>query len=73
MLDLAFWLAHKLAINPKELRMICRNKIASLTGCISPLACAGWGYCRERNIKAGGMKNVTPEMQAEWKKLDNPA
>jgi hypothetical protein len=38
--------------------------------CYSPMACATWGYCRERNIQAGGMKNVTPEMQDEWRKLD---
>jgi hypothetical protein len=41
-------------------------------GCYSPEACKGWGYCRQRNIDAGGMKNVTPEDQEEWKRLDNP-
>jgi hypothetical protein len=41
-------------------------------GCYSGGACRDWGYCRERNIEAGGMKNVTPAMQAEWRKLDNP-
>lgn len=39
--------------------------------CYSPTACKGWGYCRERNIAAGGMKNVTPEMQRQWKLEDN--
>lgn len=39
-------------------------------GCYSPTACRDWGYCRERNISAGGMQNVTPEMQAEWRKVD---
>jgi hypothetical protein len=39
---------------------------------MSPGACRDWGYCRQRNIDAGGMKNVTPAMQAEWKKEDTP-
>lgn len=52
--------------------MICRNKIAGRMGCMAPMACTGFGYCRNRNIDAGGMKNVTPAMQAEWKALDNP-
>ena len=29
--------------------------------CYSPGACKDWGYCRQRNIDAGGMRNVTPE------------
>lgn len=39
--------------------------------CYSPIACQGFGYCRERNVEAGGMRNVSPEQQAEWKKTDN--
>lgn len=48
------------------------TKDGPFRGCYSPTACRDWGYCRERNIDAGGMKNVTPAMQAEWRKLDNP-
>lgn len=40
--------------------------------CCSPMACTDWGYCRDRNVTAGGMKNVTPAMQAEWRVIDNP-
>jgi hypothetical protein len=43
---------------------------AKWSGCYSPGACRDWGYCRNRNIEAGGMANVTPEMQAEWRRLD---
>jgi len=39
-------------------------------GCMSPVACSGWRYCRERNIDAGGMKNVTPELQGLWRETD---
>ena len=54
--------------------MICRKPDRhGGTYCYSPQACAGFGYCRNRNIEAGGMKNVTPEDQAEWRALDNPA
>lgn len=53
--------------------MICtKDKPGGWRGCYSPTACRDWGYCRNRNIDAGGMKNVTPAMQAEWKALDNP-
>lgn len=41
-------------------------------GCHAPLACGTFGYCRQRNIDAGGMANVSYEQQAEWKRLDNP-
>lgn len=41
---------------------VCKNRT-----CFSPKACDGWGYCRQHNIDAGGMVNVTPEMQAGWK------
>ncbi|WLJ71052.1 hypothetical protein [Sphingomonas phage Kimi] len=41
--------------------------------CYSPGACKDWGYCRQRNIDAGGMRNVTPEDQARWRQEDNPA
>lgn len=37
------------------------------TTCRSPYACKDWGYCRQRNIDAGGMKYVTTEMQARWR------
>jgi hypothetical protein len=50
--------------------MICRSKLSK--HCHAPLACGTWGYCRERNIYAGGMANVTPEQQEEWKRQDNP-
>lgn len=40
------------------------------SGCYSPAACSGFGYCRNRNVDAGGMPHVTPEMQAEWRRLD---
>jgi hypothetical protein len=36
--------------------------------CRSPRACRDWGYCRVLNIRAGGMKNVTAEMQREWRR-----
>lgn len=49
--------------------MKCQSKAI---GCHSPLACATFGYCRDRNIQAGGMKNVSPEDQEQWKQLDNP-
>ena len=35
--------------------------------CRSPTACADWGYCRQRNIDAGGMRNVTREDQETWR------
>lgn len=36
--------------------------------CHSPVACSGWGYCRERNID--GLP--TPEQVEKWKRVDNP-
>lgn len=39
-------------------------------GCYSREACRDWGYCRQRNVNEGGMKNVTPELQAQWRALD---
>lgn len=59
-------------LEQKGASMICRNKIAGRMGCMAPLACGTFGYCRQRNIDAGGMSNVTPEQQEEWKRLDNP-
>lgn len=41
--------------------------------CRSPFACSDWGYCRQRNIDAGGMKNVSPAMQSEWRSTDQEA
>jgi hypothetical protein len=39
--------------------------------CWSPVACGAWGYCRQRNVDAGGMKNVSPDDQKLWKSLDS--
>ena len=39
--------------------------------CNAPMACGSFGYCRERNIDAGGMDNVTTAMQQEWIWMDN--
>lgn len=35
--------------------------------CFSPIACTGWGYCRERNLTRGG----TPDeaTQNRWRSL----
>lgn len=54
--------------------MRCLNDRVSGTmkwsGCYSPISCRDWGYCRQRNIHAGGMRNVTPEMQVRWREQD---
>lgn len=50
--------------------MICQCASIGLR-CYSPKACSDFGYCRERNFIKGGMKNVTPEMQREWRAIDN--
>lgn len=42
----------------------------SRDGCHAPTACTGWGYCRLRNIEAGGMANVTEDQQRRWRVLD---
>lgn len=36
--------------------------------CLSPIACAGFGYCRERN----DLGLPTEEEAAEWRRLDKP-
>lgn len=35
-------------------------------GCHSPVACNGWGYCRERNFVEGV---PSEETQRNWRKL----
>jgi len=47
------------------------SQIRCTTTCYSPMACNGWGYCRNRNIQSGGMDNVTASMQDEWKRMDS--
>jgi hypothetical protein len=47
------------------------SQIRCTMTCYSPMACNGWGYCRNRNIQAGGMDNVTAAMQDEWKRMDS--
>lgn len=49
-----------------------RPRCVNLYGCTAPTACAGWGYCRQRNIDAGGMRNVTERDQMEWRVADAP-
>lgn len=39
------------------------------TYCYSPMACAGWGYCRYRNQAAGVPDQAT---QDQWRAQDDP-
>jgi hypothetical protein len=51
--------------------VICRA--ADARRCYSPTACRDFGYCRDRNLSAGTMRDVTPELQKIWRAADNPA
>lgn len=57
----------------------CQHDIKTLDGniyrhgCVAPMACGTFGYCRQRNIDAGCMSNVTPELQDEWRAKDKLA
>jgi hypothetical protein len=54
--------------------MICRDHPAIVSNtparCYSPMACNGWGYCRNRNMGPRGVPDEAT--RAEWQKLDNP-